>query len=362
MAENKEGQEKTEQATAKRLFDAREKGQVAKSVDVTTAVIIMTGCLAVFFLGTRIIDGVSGFMTTILGNLSNINVNADNAQAILIQMMSHVATMILPIVIIIFAVAVAAEIAQVGFKVAGKKFTEGARWDQVFNPFKNMKKVFFSSNMAYELAKNFFKLVLLAMVIYSVVSGKQVEMIALIEKPFGSVAEFMADISIELILKMGVVYIAIAIIDYYYQKWKFGQDMKMTKNELKDENKQMEGDPMVKSRLRALMRGRLRKQMMNNVPEADVVITNPDHYAVAIQYVQSKMSAPKVVAKGVDFLAQQIKAVARDNGVPIVENPPIARAIYAACEPEDEIPENLFKTVAEILVYVYSLDERKQTA
>jgi flagellar biosynthetic protein FlhB len=355
LAENKEGQEKTEQATAKRLSDARDKGQVAKSVDITTAAIIIFGCLSVYFFGSNIIDGVGGLMTTILSNLDAISLTDQNAESILFQMLTFGARLVLPIIIIIFALAIIGEVSQVGFKVAGKKFTEGAKWDQVFNPFKNLKRVFFSSNTAYELAKNFFKLALLALVVYSVVAGKNVEIMTLMEKPFGELATFMSALAFELVMKMGILYIVIAIIDFYYQKWKFAQDMKMTKNEMKDEHKQMEGDPMVKNRMRAMMRGRLRNLMMNNVPEADVIITNPEHYAVAIKYKPGQMSAPIVVAKGVDFLAQKIKQVARDNDVPIVENPPIARAIYAACEVDQEIPAELFKTVAEILVYVYSL-------
>ncbi len=355
MAENKEGQEKTEQATAKRLSDARDKGQVAKSMDITTAGIIIFGSLAVYFFGTRIIDGVGGLMNTVFSNLDTISLTDTNAQSILFQMFTYAAELVLPIVIIIFILAVLGEVGQIGFKVAGKKFTEGAKWDQVFNPFKNLKRIFFSSNTAYELAKNFFKLVLLALVVYSVISDNNVEIMTMMEKPFGELGKFMVALAFELVMKMGILYIVIAIIDYYYQKWKFAQDMKMTKNETKDEHKQLEGDPMVKSRLRALMRGRIRNLMMKNVPEADVIITNPDHYAVAIKYSPGEMSAPIVVAKGVDFLAQKIKEIARENDVPIVENPPIARAIYAACEIDNEIPTELFKTVAEILVYVYSL-------
>lgn len=355
MAENKEGQDKTEQATAKRLSDARDKGQVAKSVDISTAAIVIFGCLAIWGLGTNIINNVQGLMTNTLSTLGSITITDTNAVNIIRVIFSESARLILPVIVIIFLLATLAEISQIGFKIAGKKFTEGAKWDQVFNPFKNLKRIFFSSNTAYELAKNFLKVALLSLVIYSVVSNQSEELMSLMEKPFGELASFMAKISFELVMKMGILYIVIAIMDFYYQKWRFAQDMRMTKNEFKDEHKQMEGDPMVKSRLRAIMRSRLRNLMMKNVPKADVVITNPDHYAVAIQYDTKEMNAPKVVAKGLNFLALKIKEVAKDNDVPIVENPPIARAIYAACEINDTIPEELYKTVAEILVYVYSL-------
>lgn len=167
----------------------------------------------------------------------------------------------------------------------------------------------------------------------------------------------MSSMALEILLKMGIIYIIIAVADYVYQKWKFGEDMKMTKQETKDERKQMEGDPKVKAQFRSLMRNRIRKLMIDNVGEADVVITNPTHFAVAIKYDQIASGAPVLLAKGLDFIAYQIREKAKETGVPIVENPPLARAIYRNVEVDEEIPEELFKAVAEVLAYVYSLKE-----
>jgi flagellar biosynthetic protein FlhB len=168
----------------------------------------------------------------------------------------------------------------------------------------------------------------------------------------------MASISIELVIKVGVVYIVIAVSDALFQKWQHKEDLKMTKQEVKDENKQSEGDPMVKARMRQIMRSKIRSAMMKSTAEADVVITNPTHYAVALKYEMGQMTAPKVVAKGADFLAARIREIATDNNVPIVEEPPLARAIYFNVEVDDEIPENLFKAVAQILAYIYNLKKK----
>jgi flagellar biosynthetic protein FlhB len=355
VAENKDGQEKTESATPKRLDDARDKGQVAKSTDITTASIILLGGLGIYIFAENIFNRSKDFMTTVLLNITQIEITDTNAVKIIYNMFELTATLVFPIIIIIFIASIFGEVSQIGFKIATKKFTEGLRWKQIFNPFSQLKKIFFSANSIFELTKNFFKLFLLGMVIYSVVADKEVELISLVERPFSDLVSFMASLSIEIVFKTGVVYIIIALSDHYYQKWKFGEDMKMTKNELKDENKQMEGDQFVKSRMRALMRSQLRQTMMKNVPEADVIITNPTHYAVALRYKQGQDNAPIVIAKGLDFLAQKIKEIGKENNIPIVENPPLARAIYADCEVEQEVPEALFKAVAEVLAYVYSL-------
>ena len=174
-------------------------------------------------------------------------------------------------------------------------------------------------------------------------------------KPYQEIGAFMVSITTELLWKIGLAYLAIALGDYYFQKWKFNEDQKMTKREVKDESKQSEGDPQIKQRIRALGRQRLKKIMLMRTKQADVVITNPTHYAVALAYKPESMSAPLVLAKGSDYLALKMREIAKDNKVPIVENPPLARALYAACEPDQEIPEKLFKAVAEVLAYIYRL-------
>lgn len=248
---------------------------------------------------------------------------------------------------------------QVGVKIAWKKFSEGEDFKKIFKIGSGLKKIFFSSRSIFELAKNFAKIILLGSIIFTTLYSNMESVLSVGEKPFMEIGSLMSGLALEILLKMGIIYIIIAIADYIYQKWKFKEDMKMTKQEVKDEHKQMEGDPKVKGQFRSLMRQRVRKAMINAVSEADVVITNPTHFAVAIKYDQDMMGAPRVIAKGADFIAMQIREKAKENDVVIYEEPPLARALYYNVEVNQEIPENLFRAVAEILAYVYSLKENK---
>lgn len=359
MAENKDGQEKTEQATSKKLSDARDTGQVSKSADITTAGILLLGGMALFFFGKPFISNYQNFMKETLRNSASITITDANINFLFTKLLGIIAGLILPLIIIITLIAFLGEVSQVGFKFAPKKFTEGLNFKQIFNPFSGMKRLFLSKSSLFELAKNFLKVFIIGAVVWSVLYKKDELLLSLIERPFMAVGQFMSDIAFELLWKIGLVYIAIAVADFYYQRWQFNDNMKMTKKEVKDENKQSEGDPQVKGRIRAIMRSKIRKMMLKNVQTADVVVTNPTHFAVALSYQSGTNSAPIVVAKGVDFLAQRIKQIAYEYDVPIVENPPLAREMYKVVDIDQEIPETLFKAVAEVLAYVYSLKRNK---
>ena len=358
MAENKDGQEKTESATAKRLNEARNRGQVSKSMDVTTAAILLVGGSAIFIYGNEMFADLQNFMKYIFSNSTNIIVTEQNLSHYFFEVIVILAQILLPILLTIFAIIFVSEISQVGFKIATEKFTKGLNFKQIFNPFSGMKRMFFSGRSLFELAKGIAKLLIIGYVVYDVLASKAEKMISLVEVPFGDIAKFIVDMSFELILKVGIIYILIAAADFFYQRYRFKEDMKMTKQEVKEEGKQAEGDPKVKARIRALMRGRIRRLMLKNVKQADVVITNPTHFAVALMYKQGTMSAPRVVAKGADFLALQIREIAEKNDVTIVEQPPLARALFYSVEIEQEIPEELFKAVAQVLAFVYNLKRR----
>lgn len=357
MAQNKDGMEKTEQATPKKLNEARDRGQVAKSLDVTTAAILLIGGLSVFMFLGSISNSVMDLSRSVFGNISNITLSQENIPFYFGKFAMFLLKVVGPIILLVFIVALAAEIAQVGFRIATKKFTEGLRFKQIFNPFQNLKRIFFSSYSLFELAKGVVKIIILGLVAYSVLSNKDKELVSILQMPFNEIVNLMFRISLELVWKIGVVYIVIAVADFAFQKWRFKNDMKMTKQEVKEEWKQMEGDPLVKSRLRSIMRTRLRQIMLKNVPSADVIVTNPTHFAIALKYNQEEMSAPKVLAKGVDYLALKIREIASENEIPIVENPPLARQIYYNVDVDQEIPEELYKAVAQVLAYVYSLKE-----
>lgn len=359
MAENKEGQEKTEPASAKRIKEARARGQTAKSMDVTTAAVLLLGGTLVFLMGSPLMTDIQKFMQIIFIESSSIELTTQNISGYYFKFIIFFIKLILPIISVIFFIILIAEISQTGLHIATKKFTEGLNFKKIFNPLSGLKKIFFSGRSLFELAKSLIKIIILGFVVYGILENRTEETIDLIEKPISEIGHFLAVISLEIVAKVGAVYILIAVADMIYQRYRYKEDLKMTKQEVKEENKQAEGDPRVKARLRSIMRSRIRKLMLKNVKTADVVITNPTHYAVALAYNSTKMSAPVVVAKGADFLAAQIKHIAEENLIPIVEQPPLARALFFSTDVDMEIPENLFKAVAQVLAYVYQIKRQR---
>jgi len=355
MAENKDGTEKTEEATVKRLQDAREKGQVSKSQDVTTAGILLIGGLVVFALGKTMFVKLRGFFSSAFSTAGQFDFTDANISLYLLSLIKMLAELLLPVFFAIMILVLITEISQVGLKIATKKWSEPETWMKPFKLLSGLKRVFFSTRSLFELAKGSAKILVLGGVAFFVIKKNLEKMIGVVELPFIKVAQTMADVGFEILTKVGGLYILIATADFFWQRWKFKQDMKMTKQEVKDEGKQMEGDQQVKAKLRAMGRSMIRKKMIAGVANADVVITNPTHFAVAISYKQGEHSAPIVVAKGVDFLALKIREVANENNVTIVEDPPLARTLYKLVEVEQEIPEVLFKAVAQVLAYVFQL-------
>lgn len=359
MAENKEGQEKTEQASGKKITEARDKGQVSKSVDVTTSAALLFGTLLVFSSGAYMFGSIQELMKRMFGHLNEYPLTQDSVQTYFIGFSIYMGKLLLPTMSGIAAIIIIAEISQVGVHFATKKFTQGLNLINMFNPISGIKKTMLSGRSLFELLKSFLKLFLIGMIVWNVLSKYTDQVVLILQKPISDIGEFIAKVSLDLILKVGAVYIIIAAGDYFYQKYRFKEDMKMTKQEVKDEAKQGEGDQTVKQKIKSIMRGRLRKIMLANASKADVVITNPTHFAVAIEYKQFKHNAPVVVAKGVDFLAFKIREIAEANNIPIIEQPPLARAIYYSVDIEQEIPENLFKAVAQVLAFVFNLRKRR---
>jgi len=358
MAENKEGQEKTEPASGKKLSESRDKGQVSKSIDVTTSAALLFGTLLVYFTGAGTVGSIKDLLERILIHSNEFVFTDLTIQAYSLGFILYISKLVLPILMGISAIILIAEISQVGLHFATKKFTEGLNLAMIFNPFSGLKRMLFSSRSMVELLKSLMKLIILGSVVYTVLMKYSDEAILLMERPINEIGAFIGKVSLELILKVGALYILIAAGDYFYQKYKFKDDMKMTKQEVKEEGKQSEGNPMIKSKIRSIMRGRLRKLMLAKMSQADVVITNPTHYAIALKYQPKQDNAPIVIAKGVDFLAFRIRELAKEYDIPIVEEPPLARALYYSVEINESIPENLFKAVAQILAYVFRLKKK----
>jgi len=355
MAENKDGQEKSEVATRHRLDEGRLRGQTSKSVDVTTSAILLFGGVSVFTLASFYAPLYRDFTSEILSQVAQTEVNYQSLMESIPKLYSFMASILLPLMFLVFFVSLASEIGQVGLKFASKKFSELDDLKKIFKIGAGIKKIFFSPRSLFELVKNFAKILFLGIVIYITISSEFDNIIAIQEKGFDEITPYMMSLALEILIKIGILYLIIAYSDYIFQKWRFSEDMKMTKQEVKDEHKQQEGDPKLKNYLRGLMRARIRRMMIDNVSDADVVITNPTHFAVALKYQQESGEAPIVVAKGADFIAAQIRDKAEEYGIVIYEEAPLARTLFYSVEVDQEIPDNLFKAVAEVLAYVYSI-------
>lgn len=264
---------------------------------------------------------------------------------------------LLPILLSICLVSIIVSVAQVGFKFSWKVLKPKA---SKFNILKNFKNIFFSSRSLVEILKSIVKITIVTILSYGVIERLINSSRDLVEYSVEEITRFMLEASYALVWRIGLVYALFAAADYLYQRYKHSQDMLMTKQEVKEEYKQSEGDPLIKSRIRKLQQQLSKRRMMQDVPTADVVITNPTHFAVALKYDMAKDSAPKVVAKGVDAVAMRIKTIAIEAGVPIHEDRELARALFKSCQIGDVIPNQLFKTVAQILAYIFNLKKAKR--
>ena len=245
-------------------------------------------------------------------------------------------------------------ILQVGWKVTGKPLKPKP---DKFNPINGMKRII-SKDSIFELVKSIIKIALIIYVAYTAIKDDAQKIFVLYDMPLNQALAFCGSVIINAGLKISIVYLVVGLADFIYQKYRFKEDMKMTKQEVKDEYKNTEGNPEIKGRQRQRMREASRQRMMQDVPKADVVITNPTHLAVAIKYDAEKAKAPVVLAKGEDYLAQKIREKAKENGIEIVENKPLARMLYANVEIGEEIPPELYQAVAEILAMVYNMKNK----
>ena len=355
-----DGQEKTEQASGKKLTEARKKGQVAKSVEINSLAVFTSGLLLLFLAQQYLSSRLSSLSFTIFNSLDILEIKADNIQQYAMEGFLFFLVTIFPVIGGVLVIALISNISQVGLK-----FSLEALMPKMnrFNPLNGIKKVFFSSNSLVEVIKSLLKLFVISLFTYFIIEDLIFASTNLVDLSIEEIVQYMISSGYSLLWKISLVYAVIAAIDFVYQKYKFKKDMMMTKQEVKEENKQSEGDPLIKSRIRRLQVQTAHKRMMQNVPKADVVITNPTHYAIAVKYDMDKDSAPTILAKGVDELAKKIKEIALNNNVPLHEDRELARSLYKTCEIGERIPTALFQAVAQVLAYVYQLrDERKKNS
>ena len=355
----KEGQdgEKTEEPTAKKLEDARKKGQVMRSTEVVTAATLLA-----FFFMLKIFVGFIGnrFMTSFrqtIGFISDYTsepFTLNTARTIIRGSFWNIIVAAFPIMIVGLVVTIVAIVFQVKWKVTAEPLKP--KFDK-FNPVTGMKRLF-SKDKIMDLFKSIAKVVILAYVVYSYLKNQWPLIYKMYSYTLPQAIAVIGDTVINVGIRISALFTMIAMFDLFYQKWKYHQDMMMSKQEVKDEYKNSEGDPKVKSQQKQRMQQASQRRMMQDLPNADVVITNPTHLAVAIKYDKDTNEAPVVVAKGADYLAQKIKDRARENAIEIVENKPLARMLYHNVEIGAEIPPELYQMVAEVLAYVYSLTGR----
>jgi flagellar biosynthetic protein FlhB len=345
-----EDEGRTEEPSEHKIRKAREEGKVAKSAEVTSALILIVGISTIAILSGSLLKTLIEMMVFFLSNAASPNFFSSSV--VLPAFMSFLARISAPILIVLFLIAVFGNVIQVGFLFTAKPITPDfgrivprmGRW---------LSRSFGSAEALFNLGKSIVKVAIIATVAYLNVKAEVPRIMPLVFAPFFSGFTLFAGLALRVILEAAVALLVFSFFDYLFQRRQHMESLKMSKQEVKEERKLYEGDPLVKSRLRERMREIMRRNMLKAVPKADVVITNPTHYAIALEYNRTLMVAPTVVAKGADLVAQKIKEIAAENGVPLVENKPLAQALYKEVEIGDVIPENYYEVISTILAEVY---------
>jgi flagellar biosynthetic protein FlhB len=346
------GQERTEKATGKRRMEARRRGQVAISREIPSALILFT-LLGVFaFAGPHLLDQLTRLVAGIFGRLNSIRVHTiSDAGALVFDLIQTSLMLLAPVCLPLLVAGFIGNVGQIGFELHAEPMSPKL---SKLNPLAGVKRIF-SLRGLVELAKSLLKIVFVGAIAWSVMSGFLAEFPSLVRRDLADIWGFTLTAAFRIILYVSLALLVLAALDYIYQRWQHEESLKMTKQEIKDERKQTEGDPQVKSRIRSIQRQVAYQRMMAEVPTSDVVITNPTHLAVALRFDPAEMTAPRVTAKGADFMAERIRDIARESNVPIVENKPLAQALYKMADLGDYIPVDLYRAVAEVLAYVYRL-------
>jgi flagellar biosynthetic protein FlhB len=343
-------QDKTEPATPKRKEEARKKGQVAKSREISSVAVLTAGVVYLFFRGKDMTMALGSMIQKTISNIPHFNASDHNLPVLLMKSLRDYLHMILPIMLALGVVAILANFLQTGFIWSVEALAPKA---SKIDPHKGAKRILSKRSLA-ELFKSIAKIVIVGWAAFSTLKEDFTQLIPLLYQEKVQIISLLGHTSMKVAIRCCWVIAILAILDYIYQKWESEQSLKMTKQEVKDEFKQTEGDPRVKSRIRSIQREMARRRMMEEVPKADVVITNPVHLAVALQYDPAGMIAPTVVAKGANKIAFRIRDLAEENHVPIIENRVLAQNLYKL-QLGEEIPSRFYQAVAEILAYVYRL-------
>ena len=350
--------EKTEEATEKRKRDAVQEGNVAKSQDLGSVVILLAGFLMLRAYGANMYSRCADFMRYCFGQILQSNLTLNEALILLNQFIVVTLIITIPFMLAIMLAGIFSNVIQIGFLFRFDPMTPN--FDRM-NPVSNIQNMF-SWKMVAELVKSILKILIVAYVPYSTIKEEFPKFIGFIKSnPIYSFG-ILLDICYAMAIKIILIFLVLAIADWFFQKWRYDESLKMSKEDIKEEHKQQEGDPHVKQKIREVQRRASQRRQMEEVPKATVVVTNPTHIAVAIKYnFGEKNAVPEIVAMGSGFIAQKIKEIARENNVPIVENKPLAREMFKKANVGDKIPEELWTAVAEILAQVVR-DRQKKAA
>jgi len=344
-------QERTEKATPRRRRKAREEGKVARSVELNSAIIICLGFLTLYLAGPMMATQIQDIMRHTMSNAPLIAASDPTFVKVFGDNMLHFFSILLPVFAVMVVIGFGSNVAQVGFQITPKALEPKL---EKLDLVKGLKRLF-SSRKLVELVRDTVKLLIVFYVAYLAIRNEFDNFFLL---PDMSTVQFgitMGRLALVIALKIGAAILVIAALDYMYQRYDFEKSLKMSKQDIKDENKDTEGSPQIKGRIRQLQREMARRRMMQEIPKADVVITNPTHLAVALKYDPAEMQAPMVVAKGERLIAEKIKEIAYEHDIPVIEDKPLARALFKMCDIGQLVPANLYRAVAEVLAYVYRL-------
>lgn len=348
-------EEKTEEATPRKKSEARKKGQVAKSKEVSLALTLLTSTLLIITLGGFVGNNLKNTLTYFLGNGFETNLDYNNLKSLTLIVIWRLAITFLPVVIPIMVAGIFASYIQTGFILSSETIKPKL---SKLNPISGFQRMF-STRTAVELVKDLAIVSVVGYVGYKFIKDNYRYILTMGNLKVGAIPMIFKDLAVDIFFKVTLIMIVLALADYLYQRYMYNKDLKMTKQEIKEEFKQDEGDPQIKSKIKQKQRELATRRMMSQIPDATVVVTNPTHIAVALKYEEGKSEAPIVVAKGSDYVAIKIKEIAKESNVPILENRPLARMIFNEVELDNAIPVNMYAAVAEILAVVYKMKRKK---
>jgi flagellar biosynthetic protein FlhB len=348
-------EERTERATARRRQEARNKGQIARSKEIPSVLVLLGAMTPLMLFGTTMVFQLSNLMVQWLNRIATVSNQWENLQALSWELVVSFFFIVGPVLGALFVVAVLGHTIQ-GSNVFSTEILK-PDWGK-FNIVSGFKKLFATPALV-EMVKSFVKMLIVGWLAYSTIKKEWPDILLLFGQDVGNIFHYVAALSLRLLLRTALVMIVLAALDYAFQRWTYEKNLRMSKQEVKEEMKQSDGDPLIKSRIRTVQRQLARRRMMAEVPKADVIITNPTHLAIALLYENKTMEAPHVVAKGAGYIAQKIIEIGRSHQIPIVENKPLARMLYKTVDLGRTIPSTLYHAVADILAYVYQIKRKK---